>query len=186
VRLHVLVDDVEVARRAVAEGATVVQLRVKGVSTEALVERGRGFRELCATFLVNDDVEAALELGADGVHLGRSDAGLDRALSAALTVGLSAASADEALDAEWEGAAYVGAGPVWATPSKPDADPPIGLDGLAEICEAVSIPVVAIGGIDASTAGACIAAGAGGVAVIRAAADAAAVREAVDEALGAR
>jgi thiamine-phosphate pyrophosphorylase len=75
---------------------------------------------------------------------------------------------------------------VWATPSKPDADPPIGLDGLAEICEAVSIPVVAIGGIDASTAGACIAAGAGGVAVIRAAADAAAVREAVDEALGAR
>jgi thiamine-phosphate pyrophosphorylase len=80
----------------------------------------------------------------------------------------------------------VGAGPVWATPSKPDADPPIGLEGLAEICEAVSIPVVAIGGIDTTNAGACIAAGADGVAVIRAAADAAAIRQAVDEALGAR
>jgi thiamine-phosphate pyrophosphorylase len=186
VRLHVLVDDVEAARRAVAEGATVVQLRVKGVSTDELVERGRPFRELDATFVVNDDVEAALELGADGVHLGRSDAGVDRALSAGLTVGLSAASVDEALDAEWEGAEYVGAGPVWATPSKPDADPPLGLEGLAEICAEVSIPVVAIGGIDATNAGACIEAGADGVAVIRAATDARALRQAIDEALGAR
>ncbi len=54
--------------------------------------------------------------------------------------------------AELAGAAYIGAGPVWATPTKPDADPPIGLDGLREICDAVSIPVVAIGGIDASNA----------------------------------
>ena len=185
-RLHVLVDDLEVARRAVADGATVVQLRVKGATTEELLARGLAFRELDATFVVNDDVEAAVELQADGVHLGRSDAGVDRALNAGLLLGLSAASVDEALDAEWEGATYVGAGPVWATPSKPDADPPIGLDGLAEICDAVSIPVVAIGGIDASNAAPCIEAGAEGVAVIRAAADAKAVREAVDAALRAR
>jgi thiamine-phosphate pyrophosphorylase len=72
---------------------------------------------------------------------------------------------------------------VWATPSKPDADPPIGLDGLRELCDAVSTPVVAIGGVDALNAGDCIRAGAAGVAVIRAARDAAALRAAVDAAL---
>jgi thiamine-phosphate pyrophosphorylase len=156
-----------------------VQLRVKA-STGQIVEAGRGFRELAATFVVNDDVEAALELGADGVHLGRDDPGAERALAAGLLLGVSAASVDEARD--HEGAAYVGAGPVWATPIKPDADPPIGLEGLAEICRAVSVPVIAIGGVDASNAAACIQAGAAGVAVVRAATDAAAVRAAVDAA----
>jgi thiamine-phosphate pyrophosphorylase len=185
-RLHVLVEELEPARRAVAGGATVVQLRVKHASTEELVERGRAFRELAALLVVDDDVEAALALGADGVHLGRSDAGAERARAAGLVLGLSAASVGEARRAEDEGATYVGAGPVWATPSKPDADPPIGLEGLRAICEAVSLPVVAIGGVDVANAAACVGAGAAGVAVIRAAADAAAVRRAVDAALGAR
>ena len=79
----------------------------------------------------------------------------------------------------------LGAGPVWDTPSKADAAPALGLDGLREICAAVSVPVVAIGGIDASNAGACIAAGAAGVAVIRAATDPG-LRRAVDEALAGR
>jgi thiamine-phosphate pyrophosphorylase len=77
----------------------------------------------------------------------------------------------------------VGAGPVWATPSKPDADPAIGLEGLAEICRAVSIPVVAIGGVDVFNAADCIRAGAAGVAVVRAARDARALRAAIDAAL---
>jgi thiamine-phosphate pyrophosphorylase len=183
VRLHVLVDELERARRAVSEGATVVQLRLKDVPTAEVVERGRSFKELGATFVVNDDVEAALQLGADGVHLGRTDEGAERALSASLMLGLSAAGVEEAVKAERRGAAYVGAGPVWATPSKPDADPAIGLAGLHAICEAVSIPVVAIGGIDAGNAAACIGAGAAGVAVIRAAKDARALREAIDAAL---
>ena len=185
-RLHVLVEELEPAQQAVDEGATVVQLRMKGASTAEVVACGLAFGVLDATFVVNDDVDAALALEADGVHLGRDDEGVDRALAGGLLVGLSAASVDEALDAEWQGAAYVGAGPVWVTPSKPDADPPIGLAGLREICDAVSIPVVAIGGVDAATAGLCIEAGASGVAVIRAVAEARAVREAVDEALGAR
>jgi len=176
--LHVLVDDLETAQAAVEGGATVVQLRLKAVSTDEVVERGRPFRELPATFVVNDDVEAGLRLGADGVHLGRSDEGAERALENGLLLGLSAASVDEARDAEARGATYVGAGPVWATPSKTDADPPIGHEGLREICAAVSIPVIAIGGIDASNARACIEAGAAGVAVIRAARDAAAIRNA--------
>lgn len=185
-KLHVLVDDLDTARAAVAEGATVVQLRVKGASTDELVERGKPFRDLGATFVVNDDVEAALELGADGVHLGRSDEGAERALAAGLLVGLSVWDVGEAIAAERTGATYLGAGPIYATPSKPDADPPIGLDGLAGIVDAVEIPVVAIGGIDATNAAACIAAGADGVAVIRAARDARALSEALDGAFAAR
>lgn len=177
-RLHALVEDIETARVAVAGGATVVQLRLKDLATDEVVAQGRPFLDLPATFVVNDDVEAALRLRADGVHLGRSDEGAERALEHGLLLGLSAASAEEARGAEERGATYVGAGPVWATPSKTDADPPIGLGGLRSICDAVSIPVVAIGGIDAANARACIEAGAAGVAVIRAARDAAAIRRA--------
>jgi thiamine-phosphate pyrophosphorylase len=186
VRLHVLVDDLETARLAVEGGATVVQWRLKDVPRVDVVERGRATRSLCARhgvpFVVNDDVEAALMLGADGVHLGRDDAGAEAAREHGLMLGLSAATTAEARAADGR-ADYIGAGPVWATPSKPDADPPIGLDGLRELCDAVSTPVVAIGGVDASNAGDCIRAGAAGVAVIRAARDAAALRAAVDAAL---
>jgi thiamine-phosphate pyrophosphorylase len=183
VRLHAIVEDLETAQVAVAGGATVVQLRRKGASTDELVEIGRPFRDLDGTFVVNDDVEAAVQLDADGVHLGREDAGAERALDAGLMLGLSAASVDQALAAERRGAAYIGAGPVWATPSKLDANPPIGLEGLGKICAAVGIPVVAIGGIDVTNAADCIRTGAAGVAVIRAARDAAALRAEIDAAL---
>jgi thiamine-phosphate pyrophosphorylase len=182
-RLHAIVTDLKTAKAAVEGGATVVQLRLKDASTDKVVEAGRGFRDLPATFVVNDDVEAALRLGADGVHLGRHDEGAERAVAAGLLLGTSAATVAEAQEGERLGAAYVGAGPVWATPSKPDADPPIGLDGLAEICRAVSVPVVAIGGIDAANAADCIRAGAAGVAVIRAAGQASELRAAIDAAL---
>jgi thiamine-phosphate pyrophosphorylase len=167
VRLHALVEDLETARHAVEGGATVVQLRRKGASTDELVEAGAGFGELGVTFVVNDDVEAAVRLGADGVHLGEEDRGAERALEVGLLLGLSATSRRAAAVAEYRGAAYIGAGPVWATPSKPDAAPPIGLEGLREICMSVSVPVVAIGGVNAANARECIAAGAAGVAVIR-------------------
>jgi thiamine-phosphate pyrophosphorylase len=183
VRLHAIVNDLETARLAVAGGATVVQLRLKGRPTDEVVAKGRPLRELPATLVVNDDVEAALELGADGVHLGRTDPGAEQALAEGLLLGLSAASVEEVAECERRGAAYIGAGPVWPTPSKPDADPPIGLQGLRAICAAVSVPVVAIGGVDASNAGDCIRAGAAGVAVIRAARDARALRAAIDAAL---
>jgi thiamine-phosphate pyrophosphorylase len=186
VRLHALVEDAETARVAAGGGATVIQLRLKDRPTAEVVAAGHEFRALPATFVVNDDVEAALELAADGVHLGRGDEGAARALEAGLLLGLSASSAAEAGEAEERGAAYIGAGPVWQTPSKADADPPIGLDGLRAICAAVRVPVVAIGGVDASNAADCIHAGAAGVAVIRAARDARALRAAVDEALSAR
>ncbi len=134
------------------------------------------------TFVVNDDVEAAIELGADGVHLGQADAGAGRARAAGLLLGRSAVNFEQAVEAD---ADYLGVGPVWETPSKEDADPALGLDELARIAVAVSVPVIAIGGIDASNAADCIRAGAAGVAVIRAATDPN-LRRVVDEALGAR
>jgi thiamine-phosphate pyrophosphorylase len=177
VKVHAIVNDLNTARQAVAAGATVVQLRVKAPTAE-VVTRGRGFRKLPATFVVNDDVEAAIELGADGVHLGQRDPGAEAARAAGLLVGRSASTLEQALAAD---ADYLGVGPVWETPSKHDADPAIGLEGLRAICAAVDIPVVAIGGIDASNAGECIRAGAAGVAVIRAATDPG-LRRAVDTA----
>ena len=180
-KVHALVDDLETARRAVAAGATVVQLRVKG-PTDEIVERGAGFTELGVTFVVNDDVDAALALGAEGVHLGQDDPGASRARAHGLLLGRSVTTLEEARVAD---ADYLGAGPVWETPSKSDAAPPLGLAGLHAICAVVRVPVVAIGGIDASNAGECIGAGAAGVATIRAAVDPN-VRRVVDAALGER
>ncbi len=185
-KLHAIVADLETARIAVEGGATVVQWRLKDVPRVDVVERGRATRSLCArygvTFVVNDDVEAALMLGADGVHLGRDDEGAGGAREHGLLLGLSAATLDEARAADGQ-ADYIGAGPVWATPSKPDADPPIGLEGLRAICAAVSTPVVAVGGIDETNAADCIRVGAAGVAVIRAARNAAKLVAAIDAAL---
>jgi len=186
-KLHAIVSDLETAAAAIDGGATVVQLRLKELPTEQIVELGQPVRRLCwerdVTFVVNDDVDAALELDADGVHLGRHDSGAGLALRHGLLLGMSAADVEEAAAAERAEAAYIGAGPVWTTPTKPDAGPPIGLDGLRTICEAVSIHVIAIGGIDATNAASCIEAGARGVAVVRGARDAAAIRAAVDAAL---
>jgi len=178
VKVHAIVADLDTARAAVAAGATVVQLRMKG-TTDRVVAAGADFRDLGVTFVVNDDVDAALALSADGVHLGQSDEGADKARAAGLLLGRSAATLEQALRAD---ADYLGVGPVWATPSKADADPPIGLEGLREIAAATATPIVAIGGIDATNAADCIRAGAVGVAVIRAATDPR-VRKAVDAAL---
>jgi thiamine-phosphate diphosphorylase len=179
--VHAIVPDLATAVRAVVAGATVVQLRVKAPTAE-VVARGRGFGDLGAIFVVNDDVGAALKLRADGVHLGQSDPGAERARAGGLMLGRSAVTFEQAVEAD---ADYLGVGPIWTTPSKEDADPALGLDELARICRAVSTPVIAIGGVDASNAAACIRAGAAGVAVMRAATDPV-LRRVVDEALAAR
>jgi len=183
--LHALVDDLRVARVAIEGGATLVQLRLKDTSTIQRIEQGAPFRDLCVrsgvTFVVNDDVEAALVLGADGVHLGSEDDGLERARQAGLLIGLSAQTLDEALVADNEHPDYLGVGPVCATPIKPGV-PALGLEGLHEVCESVAAPVIAIGGVDATNAALCIEAGAAGVAVIRAATNAGSVRTALERA----
>ena len=181
-RLHALVADEESARRAAAGGATVVQLRLKGAPTAEVVALGQALEGLDAELIVNDDVEAAIELGTC-VHLGQGDAGIERAREAGIPFGISVTTRREGAVAEFAGATYLGAGPIWRTPSKPDAAPPIGIDGLRDVCLSVSIPVIAIGGVDASNAAECMRAGAAGVAVIRGIAEIEALRAVVDEAL---
>lgn len=165
----------EVIRAAIAGGATVVQYREKEGTTRQMIEEARALRELArqagVPFIVNDRVDIALAVDADGVHVGQDDmpAPLARKLMGPeRIVGVSVDNLEQALQAERDGADYVGAGPILATPTKPDAAPPIGLEGLAEICRQVSIPVVAIGGINETNAAAVIAAGAAGVAVVSA------------------
>src|SRR5688500_18062191 len=180
-RVHAIVADEAMARAAAAGGATIVQLRLKGAPTAHVVELGRSLQDLDAELIVNDDLDAALELGC-GVHLGQADPGIERARDAGITLGISVAKRREAADAEFSGATYLGAGPIRETPSKADAGAPAGLDGLRDICLSVSIPVVAIGGIDAGNAAECIRAGAAGVAVIRAVGEIDKLRAAVEAA----
>jgi thiamine-phosphate pyrophosphorylase len=186
--LHALVDGPATAAWAARNGATVVQLRLKDVSTAERVRAGHeilaGVGEL-AIVVMNDDVAAAAALGC-AVHLGQGDPGVEVARQAGIRFGRSAGSVEEARRAEAEGAWYVGAGAVWTTPSKADTGPAIGLDGLASICRAVRLPVVAIGGVGSANVAACIGAGAAGVAVIRAVAELPRLRELLDAALAAR
>src|SRR3954454_9573295 len=114
-RVHAIVSDLEGARWAVTAGATVVQLRIKDAPTEEILRRGRGLRELGVTSVVNDDVEAAIQLHADGDHLGQSDAGAERARRTGLLLGDSASALAHAVAVHGD---YLGAMPVWQTPSK--------------------------------------------------------------------
>jgi len=166
---------VDLVRAAVRGGATAVQLRDKGATTRDMIELGRALlaitRPAGVPLIVNDRADVALAIGADGVHVGQDDMPppLARAiLGPERILGVSAGTVDEARQAEREGADYLGVGDVYGTPSKADAGTPIGVAGLAEIARAVSIPVVAIGGITLDNAAATIQAGAAGVAVLSA------------------
>lgn len=159
---------------AVAGGATFVQLRDKGASTDQLVAEAERLMPLCRAarvpFVVDDDVEAALACGADGVHVGQEDLSCARAremLGPDAIVGVSASTVEQALAAEAAGADYVGVGAIFSTPTKPDAGA-VGVETLRAICRAVSIPVVAIGGLDANTVGSLANTGACGAAVVSA------------------
>lgn len=165
----------QVIEAAMAGGATMVQLRDKGTTTRELMALGRALHKLTrkarVPLIVNDRLDIALALDAEGVHVGQGDMPAPmarRLLGPERILGVSAGTVEEARRAERDGATYLGVGDVYGTPSKADAGAPIGIEGLREIAEAVSIPVVGIGGITAENAAAVIAAGAAGVAVISA------------------
>jgi thiamine-phosphate pyrophosphorylase len=181
--LYVITDEVlagglphsEIARRAVLGGADVIQLRDKTLPSREMVLVGREIREITrnagALFIVNDRLDIALACFADGVHFGQDDLGCDtaRQLSpAGFIIGVSVGSVDEAVSAEEQGADYVAVSPVFSTGSKANAGPGHGLATLKEIRAAVSIPVIAIGGIGPANAADVIGAGADGIAVISA------------------
>jgi len=178
-QLHVLTDPglsrgrshAAIARAALAGGADVVQLRDKTLSPAALTKVARALRDIVreagGTFVVNDRLDVALEVGADGLHLGPDDLPVSvvRPRWEGL-LGASARTEERALLLRDEGADYLGVGPVFGTSTKADAPGAIGLEGLARIVAVVDLPVIGIGGIDATNAAEVIRAGAAGVAVI--------------------
>jgi thiamine-phosphate pyrophosphorylase len=165
----------EAISAAAAGGVTLVQLREKDASSREFYEIARELRALTRRLgiplVINDRLDIALAVGAEGLHLGQSDLPLKKARQLAgrgMVIGISAGTAAEALAAEREGADYLGVGPVYPTGSKADAREAIGLRGLADVCAVVRIPVVGIGGLKAGNAGEALGAGAAGVAVISA------------------
>lgn len=171
---------VEVVRAALQGGARAIQLRDKHGDGRSMLQLATALlaetRRSGALLFVNDRVDVALAAGADGAHVGDEDlpvAAVRAIAPPGFLIGKSADTAAAALKAEREGADYVGVGPVYPTPSKADAGPVIGPEGVEVVSRSVGLPVVAIGGIDAGNAPAVAAAGAVGVAVIRAVMDAA-------------
>ncbi|MBQ7577146.1 MAG: thiamine phosphate synthase [Synergistaceae bacterium] len=166
-----LYDDV---KEAILGGATLVQLREKNLSHEEFKREAIEIQALCKDFhipfIINDDVELAQEINADGIHVGQSDmeAGNVRALIGHDKIlGVSVRTPEEAIIAESKGADYLGAGAVFHTGSKSDAVD-ITHEALTQICSSVKIPVVAIGGITAQNLIELKDSGIAGVAVISA------------------
>ena len=163
----------DVVGEALKAGAPAVQLRNKGAAPRALVELGRELRavtrDVGALLIVNDRVDVALAVGADGVHLGPEDlpvAAIRRIVTGGFLIGRSADEAAVARQAEVDGADYIGCGTVYPTSTKIDAGDVIGLEGLARVIGAVSLPVIGIGGITAVRASEVKAHGAAGAAVV--------------------
>ena len=134
-------------------GATMIQLREKHLDHEHFLKEAKEIKELCCKyqvpFLINDDVDLAVEVDADGVHVGQHDmeAGeVRKKIGPNRILGVSAQTVEQALLAQQAGADYLGVGAVFPTGTKDDADA-VSIQTLGEICHAVSIPVVAIGGI---------------------------------------
>ena len=163
-----------VVAAAVGAGAGIVQLRQKGLAARELLRLGESLlgtiRAHGAALVVNDRIDVALVLGADGVHLGGGSlpvADARRLVGASMLLGVSVHSLEEALQAEREGASYLVLGTIFETRSHPGMKP-AGLALVTRVAGAVRIPVVAIGGITVDNAASVIGAGASGVAVITA------------------
>jgi thiamine-phosphate pyrophosphorylase len=182
-RLHVLTDTelqsrfthVELAKMAIKGGADTIQFRQKSGTTREMIEICREMKRLCedadVTFIVNDRVDVAIASEADGLHLGQDDFPIALArklLGETRILGGSAVTLEEAQECFSEGVDYIGFGPVYPTTSKDDAGPVTGIALLEEVVKAISIPIIAIGGVTVENTPEVIRAGAKGIAVISA------------------
>ncbi len=165
----------EVVRAAIAGGATAIQMREKEANTRTMIEIGQELREITreagVLFIVNDRVDVALAVEADGIHVGQKDmpAALVRKLvGPKMIVGVSASTIATARQAVLDGADYIGVGAIFPTGSKADAGAACGPGRIREIRAEVSIPIVGIGGINIENAAQVMEAGADGVSVISA------------------
>jgi thiamine-phosphate pyrophosphorylase len=180
-RLYAILDRAQTGERSIADvceallagGARLIQYRDKGATSRELFERSRPLlaqiRGRGGTFIVNDRADVALAVGADGVHVGQDDLPVEMAravVGAGRMVGFSTHNLEQVALADKTSADYIAFGPVFATQSKAQPDPVVGLEGLRRAREATRKPLVAIGGITLERAGEVMAAGADSVAVI--------------------
>ena len=180
-RLHVITDEsiqdrfthAKLAGFAVAGGAGTIQYRDKTPDTRESIDTARTLRQICSTagvpLIINDRVDIAMAVDADGVHLGCDDIPIVAAgklLGPNKIIGGSAGNLEDALRVQEEGADYIGFGHIFPTKSKDKPSSPVGLDTLKKVCCEIKIPVIAIGGIEIETIEQVILAGAFGVAVI--------------------
>ncbi len=176
-----------VVAEAVAGGATMVQLRDDTTPTAELIEVARGLMGLLAPLavplIVNNRLEVARAARATGLHVGQSDlpaAAARAALGPGAILGLSITATSQIVAVGPDHVDYLGVGPIFATATKPDAAPPMGLAGLAACRAQAALPIVAIGGIDGANAAEVIGAGADGIAVVSAVCAAASPRSAAE------
>lgn len=162
-----------VVEQAIAGGAACVQLRDKEGTIGELFQTAIEILEITKKhsipLIINDRLDIALAIKADGVHLGQEDlpaAAARRIMPREMILGVSVDSVEQAVEAQAAGASYLGVGPIFSTTTKTDAGAPIELSILTKICSQVHIPVVGIGGINSDNAGLVITAGAQGVAVV--------------------
>ena len=164
-----------VVEAAMRGGAGVLQYREKKKPTRRMVQEAAALAALCrryrAVFIVNDRIDVALAVEADGVHLGQDDMPVDvarRLLGPRRLIGVTVHNLEEIEEAQRSGADYISLAPVFATPTKPDHQTPMGVDGLKRLMEAVRCPAVAIGGINAQNVADVIRTGVVGVCVVSA------------------
>jgi len=165
----------DIVKAAVEGGVTCVQLREKECSTRDFIEQALTIKDFLKArgvpLIINDRLDVALAIEADGVHLGQTDMPLaiaKRIIGDSMIIGISAESLEDAVEAEKGGADYLGVSPIYATPTKTDTAPALGLAGLRTIREAVRLPLVGIGGLNRDNSAAVIENGGDGVAVVSA------------------
>jgi len=160
---------------AIEGGVTLIQVREKNISTREFFKVAKEVKEVTNKYniplIINDRIDIALAIDADGVHLGQSDMPIEMArkiLGKDKIIGISAGSLSEALEAEQNGADYLGIGTVFFTGTKNDIEEPIGIEGLKEIVNNIKIPSVAIGGINKNNCAEVMSAGVNGISLISA------------------
>jgi thiamine-phosphate pyrophosphorylase len=165
----------EIAAAAIRGGVSCIQLREKTCSTREFIDEALAIRSLLARheipLIINDRVDVALAVKADGIHLGQKDMPCSMArqlIPESMIVGISVESLDDAIAAQKDGADYLGVSPIYPTPTKTDTAQALGLEGLRSIRSEVNLPLVGIGGLNADNAAAVIYNGADGVAVVSA------------------
>ncbi len=165
----------DIVKAAVNGGVTCVQLREKDCSTLEFIEQALSIKDYLSArgipLIINDRLDVAQAVKADGIHLGQTDMPLDMArviVGDSMIIGISAESLEDAIEGEKGGADYLGVSPIYATPTKTDTAPALGLEGLCQIRAAVKIPLVGIGGLNRENAAEVIRNGADGVAVVSA------------------